>query len=538
MESSQPRRTVIAGRYELDDFPLARGGMGEVWAGYDQQLGRRVAVKFVRFPDGPPDEELTRRFIRESRITARLQHPGVPAVYDAAAVTEPGLHHGQLYMVMQLVEGVSVADLLAEQGPLPQEWAALIVAQAAAVLAAAHAESLVHRDLKPSNLMLCPDATVKVLDFGLAAALEPSDLSRITSTGHVPGTPHYMAPEQLLYGVTSAHSDLYSLGCVLHELLTGRRPFSGATVFALARQHEETAPTPLRELRPDADPALERLVLDLLEKHPDRRPADATELYRRLLPFIGNPAPLPGVVDLTPGPVRLYAGAVALVGTTPPVQTSAPRKKPSRKDGPPQDAEPRPAPAPSEPALEDELEQVRRQAAELVAEARYEQAAELLSRQVEKSGRALGFDHEQTLNARLELADVLFEGGEYQRAASAYQGLVDDLAAYHGRESEPVLRCRLQEATCHAVLGETGVALREMESLLADQRRILGEDHERTLDLRRQIGMLHMGAGDTTRAHRILSDLLADIERLHGPSHPLAESVRNLLGDLPDDSKW
>jgi len=372
--------------------------MGEVWAGYDQQLGRRVAVKFVRFPDGHPDEELTRRFIRESRITARLQHPGVPAVYDAAAVTEPGLHHGQLYMVMQLVEGVSVADLIAEQGPLPQEWAALIVAQAAAVLAAAHAESLVHRDLKPSNLMLCPDATVKVLDFGLAAALEPSDLSRITSTGHVPGTPHYMAPEQLLYGVTSAHSDLYSLGCVLHELLTGRRPFSGATVFALARQHEETAPTPLRELRPDADPALERLVLDLLEKHPDRRPADATELYRRLLPFIGNPAPLPGVVDLTPGPVRLYAGAVALVGTTPPVQTSAPRKKPSRKDGPPQDAEPRPAPAPSEPALEDELEQVRRQAAELVAEARYEQAAELLSRQVEKSGRALGFDHEQTLN--------------------------------------------------------------------------------------------------------------------------------------------
>ena len=249
----------------------------------------------------------------------------------------------------------------------------------------------------------------------------------------------------------SVHSDLYSLGCVLHELLTGRRPFSGATVFALARQHEELEPTLLRELRPDVDPALERLVLDLLENVPT---------------------------------------------AAPPTETPPPDKN------------------------------------------RPQQAADLLSRQVEKSGCSLGFDHARTLDVRLELADVLCEGGEYQRAASAYQGLVGDLAACHGRDSEPVLRCRLQEATCHAVLGETGVALREMEALLADQRRILGEDDERTLDLRRQIGMLHMGAGDTAQAHRVLSDLLTDIEHLHGPSHSLAEGVHNLLSDLSGDSGW
>ncbi len=526
---------VIAGRYELDEFPIARGGMGEVWGGYDQRLGRRVAVKFIRFPDGSPDEELIRRFHRESRITARLQHPGVPAVYDADAIEEPGPRKGQLYIVMQLVEGISVADLIAEQGPLPYGWAALIIAQAAAVLAAAHAEALVHRDLKPSNLMLCPDATVKVLDFGLAAALEPSDLSRITSTGQIPGTPHYMAPEQLLYGVTGVHSDLYSLGCVLHELLTGERPFSGATVFALARQHEEAEPTPLRALRPDADPELERLVLDLLAKRPDHRPADAAEVHRRLLPFIGRPVPLPGVVDAAPGPVRMYADALAMVGgaaaSAPPTETSGTTENDGGQTA--DVAEPEPAVVP-----DSGLDEVRRQVADLKSQARHGQAADVLSRVVKEAGRVLGFDHEDVLDLRLDLAEALYDAGEYHRAVSAYQDLVADLAVNEGADAEPVLHCRLREATCHAVLGDTDLALRQMESLLPDQRRVFGADDERVWDLRRQLGLLHLGSGDIDQAHDVLADLLTDVERLHGPSHPLAKNLRALLADISADPDW
>src|SRR5699024_5788851 len=143
-------------------MPIARGGMGEVWEGRDTKLDREVAIKFVRFPDGIVDDELVRRFVRESRITARLRHPGVPAVFDV------GTHEDRPFLVMQRIHGISVADLVAEQGPLPIGWASAIAAQTCSVLATAHHASLIHRDLKPSNLVLEPDGTVKVLDFGLA----------------------------------------------------------------------------------------------------------------------------------------------------------------------------------------------------------------------------------------------------------------------------------------------------------------------------------------------------------------------------------
>mgnify|MGYP000380349427 CR=1 FL=1 len=164
------------GRYELEQM-IARGGMGEVWLGRDVKLEREVAVKFIRFPDLEPDPELVKRFFREARITARLQHPGVPAVFDV------GSHDGRPFLVMQRVGGISVADLVAEQGQLPVGWAAAIAAQTCAVLSVAHRAPLVHRDLKPNNLMVEPDGGVKVLDFGLAVALDRTDLSRITRTG-------------------------------------------------------------------------------------------------------------------------------------------------------------------------------------------------------------------------------------------------------------------------------------------------------------------------------------------------------------------
>ena len=183
-------RRTVAGRYELTG-PIGRGGMGEVWAGYDQRLDRPVAVKLLRpssFPPGTDLPVLAARFTRESRLTARLEHRGVPAVFDA------GTDSGDLYLVMQLIAGHDLADVIAERSPLPVSWAVAIAAQITAVLGAAHAISLVHRDLKPRNVMLSPDGTVTVLDFGVVALLEP-DITRLTTTGETLGSPAYMAPE-------------------------------------------------------------------------------------------------------------------------------------------------------------------------------------------------------------------------------------------------------------------------------------------------------------------------------------------------------
>ena len=195
---------LVADRYELDELPLGRGGMSAVHAGHDKHLDRRVAVKFLQFPGGP-DDELRRRFIREARILARLEHAGAPVLYDF------GTFERRLFQVMQYIEGVTVADLLGEHGALPVSWAAAITAQACAVLCAAHSLSICHRDLKPTNLMLCPDGSVKVLDFGLAM-LREADVAQFTRAGQILGTPAYMAPEQIQRGAAGPRSDLYALG--------------------------------------------------------------------------------------------------------------------------------------------------------------------------------------------------------------------------------------------------------------------------------------------------------------------------------------
>ena len=186
---------MIARRYELT-APVGRGGMGEVWAAYDAKLDRRVALKLLRpdlLPSGTSGRSVIARFKREARLTARLEHPGVPAVFDV------GDHDGLLYLVMQLIDGVDLAAVLDARGALPVDWAVAVGAQIATVLAAAHAVSLVHRDLKPRNVMLSRGGVVRVLDFGVAALLDP-DLTRVTVVGETVGSPAYMSPEQITSG--------------------------------------------------------------------------------------------------------------------------------------------------------------------------------------------------------------------------------------------------------------------------------------------------------------------------------------------------
>ncbi|WP_176797939.1 serine/threonine-protein kinase [Actinopolyspora mzabensis] len=544
--------------------------MGEVWAGRDTKLEREIAVKFIRFPDADDDEELVRRFRRESRVTARLRHPGVPSIFDV------GSHNGRPYLVMELVHGISVSDLIAEHGTLPLGWAAAIAAQTCSVLTAAHQEQLVHRDLKPANLMLQPDGTVKVLDFGLAVALDVADISRLTRTGQHIGTPAYMAPEQIQDATSSTRSDLYSLGCVLYESLTGMRLFRGPTDYAVMSKQVGERPAPLREYRPDVPSELTELVTDLLAKEAEDRPESAPTVYHRLLPFAADVEALPGALanPAIPSPTRMYASVLSRVfpygspsprpagkasdsapsPEEPPADTAsdevAPDERPSgrgsaseRPDPPNQDSpetgertgHPDPGAAAEEtPAItRDELAAAKNRADSRVQHSRYDEAAELLRATVDSASRVFGSTDGDVIELRLEWARVLYDGGQYQRAGPVYHALATDLAQRDGLDTELVFHCRLRNASCHALGGNHSHALRAMKSLLADEQRVFGDDHPRTLDLRCQIGLLQLGAGKPEEAETTLSTLLDDLLRTHDPEHSLVVKVRELLDGLP-----
>ncbi|TVT56352.1 serine/threonine protein kinase [Amycolatopsis rhizosphaerae] len=489
--------------------------MGEVWVGRDVRLEREIAVKFIRFPDGNRDEELIKRFVRESRITARLEHPGVPAIYDVGTTTD-----GRPYLVMQRVRGISVSDLVAEHGPLPVGWAAAIAAQTCAVLSVAHQSSLVHRDLKPGNLMLTPDGTVKVLDFGLAVALDMAEGSQITRSGQTLGTPAYMAPEQVLATMSSPLSDLYALGCTLYEMLSGEQVFTGSTAYAVMHEQVSKRPRSVRDVRSDVPGELARLVAQLLEKDPEARPEGANAVYDRLLPFVTGLTPLAGVLNppAIPSQVRMYArvlGQVFAHSSDTPTTTDVIPEQPVRTQ-----------------VSQDQLRQARRKAGELAREARHSQAAEILASVVEPASRSLDHHDPDLLAARQDLANLLFEGGDVRGAAPVYEGLASDLARRESGNPSSAFHCRFRAATCHALLGDTSLALRQLHALLEDEERVYGPEDFRPLEIRRQIGLLQLGTQEPDRAAATLTDLLTDLTRLHGPDHPQTRRVRDLLDGL------
>ncbi|MCC3772719.1 serine/threonine-protein kinase, partial [Streptomyces sp. UNOC14_S4] len=292
---------LIQGRYLLLDR-IGRGGMGEVWRARDESLGRQVAVKCLK-PMGPRHEPsylrvLRERFRREARVAAGLQHRGITVIHDF------GESDGVLFLVMELLDGRNLSELLEDnkQHPLPVPEVIGIAEQVAAALAYTHRQGVVHRDLKPANIMRLTDGTVKICDFGIARLGHDIGFSsRLTGTGIAMGTPHYMSPEQIGGGQVDHRSDLYSLGCVLYEIATGAPPFDMDDAWAILVGHRDTPPTPLRELRAELPGAFERIVLDLLAKAPDARPADAGALHERLLELALSELPgLPGPVATVP----------------------------------------------------------------------------------------------------------------------------------------------------------------------------------------------------------------------------------------------
>jgi serine/threonine-protein kinase len=258
---------VLGGRYELGRL-LGRGGMAEVYEGLDRVLERPVAVKILGgWLAG--DATYVERFRREALAAARLSHPELVAVYDAGSDEE--LH----YLVMELVPGETLADVLVREGRLEPVRATAIARAVARALAVAHAAGIVHRDVKPANVMLAPDGRTKLTDLGIARTLDGEDLTRTTS---ILGSPNYLSPEQARGERVDARSDLYSLGCVLYEMLAGRPPFDAETPVAVAYKHVHEDPPPPSSFAPGVPAGLDDVTLRAMAKDPDRRFQTAEEL--------------------------------------------------------------------------------------------------------------------------------------------------------------------------------------------------------------------------------------------------------------------
>jgi eukaryotic-like serine/threonine-protein kinase len=266
--------SVGDGRYALGER-IATGGMGEVWAATDTVLGREVAVKILR-SEYADDATFRARFQAEARNTAALHHPGVAQVFDFGEIPDTDEQRATAFLVMELVPGEPLSDVLAREGALDPQRAADIVAQAAAGIDVAHRRGIVHRDVKPANLLVTPDGTVKVTDFGIARA---GDAVPLTGTGQVIGTAQYLSPEQAKGNPATPASDVYSLAVVLYECLTGARPFTAESPVAVAMQHLRDEPPSL----PASVPAgLAALCASALSKDPHDRPATAGDLAARL----------------------------------------------------------------------------------------------------------------------------------------------------------------------------------------------------------------------------------------------------------------
>src|SRR4029450_828361 len=265
---------TLDGRYQLGSL-LGVGGMARVYLATDRLLGRQVAVK-VLSPPYAQDPVFVERFRREARSAARLSHPNIVAVFDSGSDAD------QHSLVMEYVAGQSLAELLARQGRLAPRRAAELAVEVCAALAAAHAQGLVHRDVKPANVLVGDDGQVKVTDFGIVKAAAATTL---TGTGTVLGTAAYLSPEQAQGGPVDARSDLYSLGCVLYELLCGTQasgPGAPSPPVAVAPPHLHQPPEPPSAHNPQVDPALEAVVLTALAKDPAQRHQSAIELQHAL----------------------------------------------------------------------------------------------------------------------------------------------------------------------------------------------------------------------------------------------------------------
>jgi serine/threonine-protein kinase len=315
---------VLAGRYEIGAL-LGRGGMAEVRAGWDLRLGRAVAVKTL-LPGLAEQAAVRRRFEGEARAAARLSHPNAVAVFD---VGEDG---GVPFLVMEQVVGPTLEEDMG-RGPLDAGRVRRLGEELLGALGAAHSAGLVHRDVKPANVLMAPDGSAKVADFGIAKAVADEDGATLqvdlTSTGQMFGTVAYMAPERLAGRPASVQSDIYSVGVVLYEALTGTRPFAAPTPIGVVRAIDEARPPPLRDCLPDLDTALIAAVERAMAKNPENRFASAGEMSAALRAGAGPAEGGTGDVTVIAAPVGMVGPATEILDV-PPASPGEPARPASR----------------------------------------------------------------------------------------------------------------------------------------------------------------------------------------------------------------
>src|SRR5574342_127378 len=297
IDSAMQEGTLLNNRYQLLQR-IGTGGMADVFRARDLMLERYVAIKVLR-ADYSENKSFQERFRQEARAAANLSHPNIVTVHDF------GLDRGQLFIVMEHVPGSDLKTLLRQRGRFSVDGGIPLMVQACAGIGYAHRAGLVHCDIKPHNMIVTPDGRLKVTDFGIARALStilPDERADV-----VWGSPQYFSPEQATGEAPSPASDVYSLGVVLYEVLTGALPFTAPTSEELARMHLESAPIPPSEYVPDLPPALEQIVLKVLSKEPAARYRTADQLGRVLLRFgtqrDGQPKP---ALNLTPEVASTY----------------------------------------------------------------------------------------------------------------------------------------------------------------------------------------------------------------------------------------
>jgi serine/threonine protein kinase len=313
-----PDSTLLAGRYQIN-APLGTGGMANVYLARDLNLQRQVALKILR-DDLIADPAFRARFLQEARAAANLLHPNIVTVYDF------GFDAERYFLVMEYVQGVELKSLIRRKGRLGVDEAVSLMIQICAGVGYAHRAGLVHCDLKPQNLLTTADGRIKITDFGIARALasiRPNEHSEI-----VWGSPQYFAPEQAAGGPPSPASDVYALGVILFEMVTGQLPFSASSSEALAPMHLNNPPPRPRQLNPEIPPSLEQIILKVLAKEPSARYRTADQLGRVLMTFApqsaaalpaanlpvseNSPAPEAPTTALEPGPLGLDWLAVLL----------------------------------------------------------------------------------------------------------------------------------------------------------------------------------------------------------------------------------
>jgi eukaryotic-like serine/threonine-protein kinase len=548
---------LIQGRYRLLDL-IGRGGMGEVWRARDESLGRQVAVKCLK-PLGPQrDDSFTRimreRFRREARVAAALQHRGVTVVHDF------GEYDGVLYLVMELLEGRNLSQLLEDTAtPLPVPDVVDIAEQVADALAYTHDQGIIHRDLKPANIMRLTSGVVKICDFGIARlGHDIGFTSRLTGTGIAMGTPHYMSPEQISGGQVDHRSDLYSLGCVLYEIATGAPPFDLEDAWSVLVGHRDTVPEPPSGQRSELPAFFDGIVLDLLAKTPEERPADAGDLRRRISAARSGPEshtrsaysspghPRPALPVPDPGQAAYPSGSgAARPGGALPAWTrcmttghkaiGAADLRPTPPDhsagltggwtGP---ADPRaaafrfptgerPTPPPEQLAV---LTGRHNAGLSLGRLGRWEEAGEVHRAVAAEREHVLGPGHPDTLGSRYEVAFALSRTGRTADALREFSRVAEGRERAYGPDHPDTLAARQEMAYVLGQLGRHFEAHEVFEAVLASRERTMGSDHPDTLRCRHNLAYNLGRLGRLEDAHRMACEVAAARSAALGADHP------------------